>query len=379
MRTLCLNTYAGSLLLGARSHGADIIGTYEDVGFGSDIQAANFPDVPRLERYDDWPKQDLHDVCVLAHPPCSAFSVQNTSPSARGTDSKAFSCTKKVLDYAMRNGAAAIAVESVMGALQGAWHVHDEYAKKHGYHLYRVLQVGAMFRPQWRERFWAIFIKKDVARERLSLTLKPSWMTVREAVDGHEDGPAPGNLDKLLTELRERFINEVGCTPIDMDYFFNEQDPPHRTIGIMRLFQERMFPEDDLWTVSRDYIGTFSSGAMCYLNPNGLSPTILGSTWLYYRGRNLSETGYKLLMGFPSDYVFPGGTRRQMRMFLSKGVIPQVAAWVYSQIESHLNGWPDGLAPGYHIEIDPGQLADFRIRKSDWGQKQPRLKMEDVT
>lgn len=381
MKVLTINTYGGSLLLGARALGSEIVGSYEDCDYlkCTQIQSANFPDVDVRAYREDWPNTDLSEVVVLAHPPCSAFSVQNTSPTARGVNSSAFKCTRVVLDYAMGQNALAIAVESVMGALGGAWAVHQQYADDNGYHLYRVLQNGCQFSAQWRERFWAVFVRKGAATPQMTWTLKPTRLVVKDVVTGYEDGPPPGNLNVLFERLKERFRN-AGCDDEDMRYFF-EPPPHHPTCGIHRVFQRRMFPLEDrpegisageyIGHVMSEHIGTFSSGVLCYVHPDGLSPTILGGTWLYMNGRSLSEKAYKRLMGFPASYEFPANRRKSMRTYLSKGVIPQVAQWILGQVTRHLGEKHSpgctchgcGDLPGYVVTIAPDHIADFRIRK----------------
>ena len=64
--------------------------------------------------------------------------ISSQTPARRkGTETDAFACTKKVLDYAMSHKAAAIAVESVQPALEGAREIHDAFAQRHGYGVLR--------------------------------------------------------------------------------------------------------------------------------------------------------------------------------------------------------------------------------------------------
>jgi len=123
MNVLIVNSYAGSLTVGASAVGLPIIGSYEDAGFGLAVQRANFPDLDYRWTSDQWPAQSLHNTVVLAHPPCAAFSSQ-TPARRKGTGSDAFACTKQVLEYAMRGKATAIAAESVQPALEGARAIH---------------------------------------------------------------------------------------------------------------------------------------------------------------------------------------------------------------------------------------------------------------
>jgi site-specific DNA-cytosine methylase len=378
VRVLSLNTYGGSLLLGARNGGFPLVGSYEDVGYGSDIQAVNFPDVPLVRDRKDWPAQNLKDTFVIAHPPCSAFSLQ-TRKERRGLDTDAFACTKHVLRYAMENKAIGVAVESVMGALGGAWPLHQQFADDFGYYPYRILENGCMFGAQWRERFWILYLRKGVANPTIELRLTPHYQTVSEVVDGYLDGPAPHGLDRYVDRYRQRFIEEVGCTPAEISYLFDEQDPPHKTMLVGAALWDLKFKRPDSKPADRDamfekYIGGFDSASMCYLDPNGLAPVLLGQSWWYYRGRNLSETGYKRLMGFPADYTFPDKPKnhhRNMRTYLSKGVMPPIAQWVLEEAAVALGFRPRTATtePTYMISCEPNRVADFRIRRKDWYER----------
>ena len=385
MKTLILNSYAGSLTLGAKHLGCEIIGSYEDSNFGLDIQKHNFPDLEYREYRHQWPKQDLSDTFVIAHPPCSAFSVQNCSPSARGVDSGAFACTKSVLQYACENNAVGIAIESVMGALGGAWWTHQRYADDHGYNLYRILENGAMFGCQWRERFWVLYLKKGAAPNKIPVTITPRWKTVSEVITGHEEGPSAGNQDRLLDKQKARLIEEAGLSDDEMQFLFNPP-PHHRTAALGTILYETKFkrPEStarDKWEVFKKYIGGFASGTMVYLDPNGYSPVLMGGSHWYVNGRNLSESGFKRVMGFPAEYAFPTSPRNmrtQLRMYLSKGVMPPIAAWILENAaaalgyalttQDHIPG-----AGSYTIEAEPDGIVDFRIRKDDWWERYDKL------
>lgn len=394
MRTLIINSYAGSIMLGARALGAEIIGSYEDSNFGLDIQKANVPGLDYRPYRRDWPKQDLSKTIVLAHPPCSAFSVQNCSPTARGVNSDAFACTKVVLQYAVDNNALAIAIESVMGALGGAWNQHQRYADDYGYNLYRIVENGCMFGCQWRERFWVLFIKKGAAPDTLHLELTPKFQTVNDVTGGYEDGRSAGNQDILLERQKARLIEEAGLSAAEMSFLFDVQDPPHKTTALGTVLFNMKYKTaeskpSDRWEVFKKYIGGFASGTMVYLDPNGLSPVLMGGSHWYMNGRNVSETAFKRIMGFPADYIFPESPRNyrtQMRMYLSKGVMPPIAEWILEQATLHL-GWKgqarsstDPNITPYRLEVEPDQIADFRIYKDAWFERhqlQPELKQFD--
>lgn len=385
MKVLVINSYAGSITLGASSLGCEIVGSYEDKNFFLDAQKANFPDIDFRSYRKDWPNQDLSDVVVVAHPPCSAFSVQNSSKSARGVNSAAFACTKEVLAYAMKNDAAAIAVESVMGALGGAWEVHQQFADTHGYYLYRILENGCMFGCQWRERFWAVWVRKqeNVSRN-FTIKITPNFKTVRQVVEGYEDGPSPGNLDKLLHEQRERLELEAKLTPEEISFIFDKQEKPHRTTAMGNILWELKYKKPDSFPEDKqdmfeDFIGGFASGTMAFLDPNGFTPVLMGSSFWYYEGRCLSETGFKRVMGFPVDYIFPESPRnlrRDMRTGLSKGVMPPIAAWITEEIGHHLgmrNRARRADVDSYELTCEPNKIADFRIKKDAWWERDTTL------
>lgn len=371
MKVLAINTYGGSLLLGARHAGCEIVGSYEDSGFGSDIQRANFPNVDTVDYWGKWPKRDLSETIVIAHPPCSAFSVQNTSYLARGVDSDAFECTKRVLDYAMDNKAVAIAVESVTGALSGAWNVHQQYADEHQYRLYRVLENGCMFGPQWRERFWAVWIREGAANRELTWRITPRWATVGEIARPHNDGPSFDSLDEKLETLKQRFVDEAGCDESDLAYIFEPHDPPHDR-SVARALQERKFPDEDPYEIRYRYVTTFATSGMRFLHPDKLCPVLLGSSWWYMDGRNLSQKAYKALMGFPVDYVFPERYENKTRTFLSKGVIPDIARWVLEHVEYFLGARraPTTNSTTYELTVEPDQVANFLIKRKTWDDRE---------
>jgi hypothetical protein len=170
--------------------------------------------------------------------------------------------------------------------------------------------------------------------------------------------------------------DNLPVTSADMSYLFDAQDPPHKTRGFARAVQQRLFPSEPIDIVQLDFLGvTFSTGQMCYVDPRGLAPCLLGSSWWYVNGRNMTEKGYKRVMGFPADYVFPDKVRRAMRMYLSKGVMPPVAEWILRQVTDNLEG--RDLTGTYSIDARPNSIADFRFKKRHWGQERPELRTAD--
>jgi hypothetical protein len=392
MNTLIINTYAGSLLIGANAiKGADVIGSFEDCGFGSKITKANRARFPELaddfqfvDHIKDWPDLDLTNTLVLAHPPCAAFSQQNTSAAKRGVNTDAFGCTRKVLRYAMMNGAAAIAVESVMGALAGAWDVHDHMAEMGGYHIYRILKNSILFGvPQFRERFWCVFVRKDIAPAEMTWRLSPKFVTAGAVLEPTLPGtPVDGKgLDRTINKFVEQLTTgpcrcgERLSPPHDVVHGFDEAEvravglahvTGHKRSGFSKLITPRFFPNEDHKVICRIHVSPFTSAQPSILAEGGFAPVLLGSSLWVYRGRPLPEEGYKAIMGFPVDYIFPEDRGHGMRTFLSKGVCPPVATWVLDNLRMHV-GLPSGspfTGDGAYVKtIAPGRIASFRPSK----------------
>jgi site-specific DNA-cytosine methylase len=396
VKTLIINSYAGSLVLGALAAKAEIIGSYEDSGFGLPIQQANFPHLNFIANIKDWPAQDLSETIVLAHPPCSAFSVQNTSRATKGVSSDAFSCTVKVLDYAMRNKAIAIAIESVMGALPGAWEVHQRFADHNGYHLYRITKNSLLFGcPQWRERFWAVFVRKGAGGTvtspgTMAWLLAPDIQTLESAGVRvlNQTGMTPSVFDRELTRIQRRLRGQpdyqdrktkkwrrdtryrpIKLTPKQLRQIF--VDPPvfngPRPLALDDRLQQLVFPRRDVGKVGRDYVSKFSSSQVAFLNPQGYAPVLLGSSWWYLDGKNLSLPAYNRIMGFPTDYVFPAKfDDTRSLMYLSKGVCPPVATWIWRNIAAHVGGRPFDGNISIRVLAQPDRVTGFRLgRKFD--------------
>jgi hypothetical protein len=177
-------------------------------------------------------------------------------------------------------------------------------------------------------------------------------------------------------------VNQAGCTEEDMRYLFIPP-PHHPTKALGTVLYEYKFKKpgdgpDARINVFEKYVGTFTSGTMVYLDPLGLAPVLMGGSFWYVNGRCASESSFKRIMGYPADYLFPverRNYRTQMRMFLSKGVMPPVAEWILEQLTLHL-GWTEHKRssrsddlPAYRLTIEPNLIADFRIKKNDWYQR----------
>lgn len=380
MKTLIINTYAGSLLLGANAiRGANIIGSYEDSGFGVANTKANVhrftectPQFTFIDHRKRWPDQDLTDTVILAHPPCAAFSQQNTSKTKRGVNTDAFSCTISVLKYGMTNGAAAIAIESVPGALAGAWDIYDHMSEAGGYYIYRILKNSLLFGvPQFRERFWAVLIRKDLMPPAMQWQLAPKIVTIGSVLDPLLPGTPVDGLDKSV----DKFVRQLTTGPCHCGVVHGFDEAAVRATGLAditgfyrkgfsKLVQPTLFPTLDPKEVCRKHVSPFTSGQPSVMAPGGYAPVLLGSSLWIYRGKPIPQEGYKAIMGFPTDYIMPHDTHYGMRTFLSKGVCPPVATWILDNILNHLGAPHERSAlttnPSYEKIVQSGHIVSFR-------------------
>lgn len=353
MNTLIVNTYGGSLILGAKAVKANIVATMEDTGFGSDLQALNFPKIPRYEKRANWPEKfnvPWRDIDVVAHPPCSAFSSVNYSNKktvTMGTTTPAFACHQAVIDYALGHRARTLAIESVTGAYEGA---HDEYesnAKKYGYKVtYIMINSASCGVPQWRERVWVIFHKCKTFKA----AMKPEYVTMKDVLTpGGEEADFFGRASlHRAWEATRKLVKPNWPTG-------NMVTVLHKVLDI---------PKE---SVVRKYgFSVYMNANPVLLDPDGFSPVLMQDGRLCVagscgNGRALSIEEHCAIMGFPHDYKW-GRQTKKFRMYLSKGVCPPVAAWILKTVDKNASGW---TGPFTHEESDFGGVIDLRPKKAE--------------
>lgn len=357
-KCLIINSYGGSLVLAAKKLNLDVISSMEDTGFGMDVQKANFPDMPVVEKLP-WPKQSLKGVMVIAHPPCSSFS--NQFAGHKGVDGESFKCHTRVMDYALGQSCASLAIESVPAFLEGAREIHDQFCKKYGYNVYRIRQNAVTFGvPQWRPRCWVIFTKLKSMR----LWHKPRILRVSDVLT------PKGEILPYNSEITGAF-KKMAAVGYDQKRIFKEVLSGEH-IGSLLAIGQTILEIDDpgpnhgevrkRWNLG----GRFGVKLPRVLNPEEFATTILHDSSFFVMGRELYREEYCRLMGFPPDYKWPGQRAKDFRMFLSKGVCPPVAEWILKMMKDNLEGnkyWEVGkIIP---IDLKPGELADFQITKKE--------------
>ena len=85
-----------------------------------------------------------------------------------------------------------------------------------------------------------------------------------------------------------------------------------------------------------------------------------GCSWLW-NGRPLTVEEYFIIMGFPTDYKMPHSyfSSGKYKMYLSKGVCPQVAQWILEQCRFRWTG------PNEHdVVARPNDITDLRPASS---------------
>jgi site-specific DNA-cytosine methylase len=352
-KILCINTYAGSLLIAAKLAKREIVATMEDSGYASELQALNFPKVPNYRTRAEWPDRfagsPWSEVITIAHPPCAAFSNQNQTKEKRGLETGAFACHTSVMDYALGNGTAALAIESVPGALAAAREVYETYATKHGYSVYFILQNAASFGvPQWRPRFWAWFLKK----KNLYVELQHDFKLLGTVVTGEGD----------LVARRDR-QPRVAVQPV-LDKL---QSDEWRGSLLKVLTQHHGLAASVNYMNARKRHGLegfFKTSLPRFSGPDEFATTILAESWWYMGDTEITRQDLCAIMGFPRDYQF-GKKIDQARRLLSKGICPPVGAWVIEQLERNVT--PGTIWKDEHRvhAVKPGEVLDLRPRKAD--------------
>ena len=347
---LCINTYGGSLLLGAKAAKVNIVATMEDCGFGSDLQALNFPDIPRYEKSCDWPEKfsvPWSKIDIIAHPPCASFSVMAARyKTQRGVESDGFECHRAVMNYGFNHRCRSLAIESVVGAYDGGREVYEELAAQYGYYVTYVFLNAVTFGvPQFRPRVWMLFHRSRQFR----VNFKPKYTPLQAVL---KPGPTPlptFGADKQLYEETRKVLK--GTKP---------------TCHIFVALQKKLkLPNIDALKRKFPYATGYVSGYTRFLDPTGFATTLLGDTTWAVGDRHLTIEEYCSIMGFPRNYKWNvarhPNNAGHARTYLSKGVCPPIAAWILKMMDGNATGWS---GPFTHHADDEG-IIDLRVKKSD--------------
>jgi site-specific DNA-cytosine methylase len=345
---LIINSYAGSLVLGAKAAGVPIRASYENCGYGIEAQKLNFPKLKYVDALP-WPKDDLRKTIVCAHPPCAAFSNQNNNVSRRGVDTDAFECHKRIMDYSMGNHCAALTMESVPGLLKFA-HVYAEYAKRYRYTHYFVYLNAATFGvPQWRPRVWVMFFREQA---RIILNHKPVYRVMSDIVQNEKDAQQHPKMTHLIHYFNKKFRT----TKFDYEGWLNSE-----TIGAF-VNTVSQFANVEKNREAVDKItgtkGLYGVNLPRKLDPEWFAPVVLGGCFFYINNRPLTQIEYQRIVGFPDNWKWPSKMDSQFLTYLSKGVSPPVAEWITRQMLANVERTAL-LGPNAHVGT-PGDIIDIR-------------------
>jgi len=354
---LIINSYAGSLVLGAQSTGLEIRGSYEDCGFGLPIQKLNFPKLKFVER-TPWPKDNLSSTIVIAHPPCAAFSNQNNSVSRKGINTDAFKCHREVMDYSMSNRCAALAIESVPGALK-AQAEYAKYARKYNYTHYFIHLNSASFGvSQWRPRVWMIFLR-DLPR----LVVNPpwEWKTVGDILQTPEEYEAAVGAGIEPNVMMKKLLDYFGKKFKTAEFNFEEFLKFENIGSFVPAVAEFLNIEKTREAVNKacGTSGLFGVRLPRKMDLRWFSPVILDDSFFFANGRPLTMIEYQRIMGFPDDFKWPENLKRKFTMYLSKGVAPPVAAWIAKTLVMNCEK-TISLSPARTQVGAPGEILDIR-------------------
>lgn len=343
MDCLIINSYAGSLVLGAKAAGIPIRRSMEDSGYGIAGQRLNFPDLTFIDDRAFWPKDDLRDTVVIAHPPCAAFSNMNLVKEKRGLETDAFSCHRRVLDYALGQNCSALAIESVPGALEAAGQAYADYAKRYSYgHCFVLLNAISFGVPQWRPRFWALFFRDR--RTPFSFNFTPTYRNVQSILEGSYP------TDRTILKHLEYHANKFKRG----ENFDFEAMMKSEIIGGFDSMAKKYLGVDDSEEEKRrtGTQGLYRAGLPRKLDPTLWAPVILGFSMWYVDDRPLNRIEYQRIMGFPDDYQWPEKMKKDFLTYLSKGICPPVGTWIINQ----MTNWEEGnysVADGGVLDLQP--------------------------
>lgn len=353
-KVLVINTYGGSLLLAAKMAKMEVVASLEDVGFGSDIQALNFPKIPRYEKLADWPDRfpgaAWKDLIVIAHPPCSAFSNQNhTGVNRRGVGADAFACHKNVINYTLAAGCCALAIESVPGAYSAA-EVYEQLADQYGYKTtYVMLNAVSFGVPQWRPRLWILFHHAHP----FHVQLQPKYKLLRDVLD--PDGTqihlagGPGAVKAVWERVRP---------------LVKKNWPTGNILAVLQKVYGYPRDESNYESIRERFnIRGFTTSHVVFVNPNDFAGVILYDKTFAIGKRLLNLEEYCAIMGFPSDYKW-GKREKQFRMYLSKGVCPSIGAWILKMLERNCSngGWAGKYT---HATEEDAEVLDLQPKRAD--------------
>lgn len=319
MNVVAVHTYAGSILLGARLANMSVSASLAVDNYGVNIQRKNFPDVAVHVDPSNWPALDLRNSIVMGHPPCSCFSLANSKRFSDPLLDPKFKDTRLLIEYAVEGRAAGFALESVQQSEQHVRGLFSQIAAANKYHFQIQSVDYAAWVPQRRKRVWYVWAKRPC-----SFTPPPvNGPRLRDTVK-QDTADFVSIIANRWNDVSARMQRE-GLNPVEVV----------KTAAAGSLLKSLQM-RGNAFDIAKKFGVSRAHRFPVVLDPNGVAPVLMyDSCWLYDGGL-LPRQDYCAIMGFPRDYELTSGPRGGCLEWLSRGVVPQAAAWLITQMQEAL-------------------------------------------
>lgn len=339
-KVLISHTYIGTLIEACKQESCDILASQEVAGFGSDIQAANWPEVKIIPKRDNWlQKSDLPSDTnwfMIAHPPCAGGSMVTPTHARGGLDNpkSAFHVTHDFMKYAYSMNPPIIAVESVPGTLRECGadlrKMRDMYAPHYGVAF--VLDTSQHHGcASIRKRLWHIHYRRDLFPNGIEWVrnVEPKLRTVRDALQGASEAA-----DFIVSPVQQKTYDKFSNLWPAMD------QGSYANNWLRKTGRWDMVDPNTIKTKTNGekfvFYESVASKRLAWDQP---APTITGSTLLIHPDgtRPLTTREYLRINGMPDTFSFPPSVRPGNHItYIGKTVSLGIALWVVQNIKLNI-------------------------------------------
>lgn len=341
IKALISHSYIGTLLAACEAEGVQMIATQEAAGFGSGIQALNWPTVQNIPKRSDWLQAEQlpqdNKWFAIAQPPCAGGSMVTPGHARGGLENpkSAFHITHDFMKYAYSTRAPIIAVESVPGTLKlcggDLFKMRDMYAPDYG--VFVVLDNSSDYGcVSIRKRMWHIHYRKDLFPNGLEWTKPtPNRRTLAEALEGCSELP-----DNHIAPGQQKVYDKFAA-------LFAELPQGHYANNWLRKAGRwDLLPEGTKIKVKSngEQFIFYESLATKKLGFDQLAPTITGSTFLIHptENRPLTSREYLRINNMPDRFRFPPSMPVSQHVtYIGKTVSIGIAKWVIQNMVANIS------------------------------------------
>jgi DNA (cytosine-5)-methyltransferase 1 len=341
IKALLSHTYIGTLIHSCKAEDVEIIAAQEAAGFGSDIQAFNWPDVTTIPKRENWVQaKDLPNNNMwfaIAQPPCAGGSMVTPTHARGGLDNpkSAFHVTHDFMKYVYSTRAPIIAVESVPGTLNycggDIFRMRDMYAPDYG--VVYVLDNSARYGCcSIRKRLWHIHYRKDLFPNGIDIQRgEAEERTVREALEGAANHP-----DHVVSLTQQRTYDKF------KQLFLALPQGEYANNWLRKSGRWDLVPDQALIKTKANgekflFYESVASKKLAWDKP---APTITGSTFLIHpeEERPLTTREYLRINNMPDSFRFPPNMNTGKHItYIGKTVSTGIAQWIIREIKKNLN------------------------------------------